>query len=141
MLYQFLPHNKQSESAICIHIFPYPLPLEPPSHLPIPPIQMVTKHRADLPVLCNSFPLAIHFIFGNVYMSVLLSHFIPASPSPLCPQARSLRLRLYSCLATRFISTVFLDSIYVCQHMVFVFLFLTYFSLYDRLQVHLPHYR
>ena len=31
----------------------------------------------------------------------------------------------------------FLDSIYMCQHTVFVFLFLTYFTLYDRLYVHL----
>ena len=30
----------------------------------------------------------------------------------------------------------FLDSIYTCQHTVFDFLFLTYFTLYDRLQVH-----
>ena len=35
----------------------------------------------------------------------------------------------------------FLDSIYMCQHTVFVFLFLTYFTLYDRLQVHPPHYK
>ena len=43
---------------------------------------MVTKHRADLPVLCGCFPLAIYFTFGSVYMSMLLSHFVPASPSP-----------------------------------------------------------
>ena len=27
---------------------------------------MVTKHRADLPVLCGCFPLAIYFTFGSV---------------------------------------------------------------------------
>ena len=27
---------QQSESAICIHISPYPLPPEPPSHPPYP---------------------------------------------------------------------------------------------------------
>ena len=26
----------QSESTVCIHISPYPLPLEPPSHPPYP---------------------------------------------------------------------------------------------------------
>ena len=35
----------------------------------------------------------------------------------------------------------FLDSICMCQPMVFVFLFLTYFTLCDRLQVQPPHYK
>ena len=35
-------------------------------------------------------------------------------------------------LANRFISTVFLDSIYVYWNTTFVFLFLTYFTLYNR---------
>ena len=30
---------------------------------------------------------------------------------------------------------------YICQHMVLVFLFLTYFTVYDRPQVHPPHYK
>ena len=72
----------QSESAICIHIPPYPLPLEPPSHLPYPTPLGVEKHQADLPVLCGCFPLAIYFTCGSVYMSMLLSlrPCIPLSP-------------------------------------------------------------
>ena len=64
-----------------------------------------------------------------------LSHFVPAYPSPSpYPQVHSLLLHLYSCPAPRFLRTIFfLDSIYMCQHMVFVFLFLTYFTLYDKL--------
>ena len=137
MLCQFLLYNKVNQ----LYVYMYPhisslLHLRPT--LPIPPLQLVTKHRADLPVLCSCFPLAIYFTFGSVYMSVLLSHFVPASPSPgSCPQVHSLHLRLYSCPATRLISTVFLDSIYVCQQMVFVSLFLTYFKLCDYLQPHL----
>ena len=50
--------------------------------LPIPPLQVITKYRADLPVLCSCFPLAIQFTFGSVYMSMPLSHFVPAYPSP-----------------------------------------------------------
>ena len=61
--------------------------------------------------------LAIYFTFGSVYMSVLLSHFVPAysSPSP-CPQVHSLRLRLYSGPAPRFFRTFFFFfySIYIC---------------------------
>ena len=53
-----------------------------PPTLPIPPLKVVTKHRADLPVLCGCFPLASYFTFGSVYMSVPLSHFVPAYPSP-----------------------------------------------------------
>ena len=35
---------QQSESAMCIHISPYPLPLEPPSHPPYP--TPLGRHKA-----------------------------------------------------------------------------------------------
>ena len=57
---------------------------------------------------CSCFPLAIYFTFDSVYMSMLLSHFVPASPSSSpCPQVHPLRLHLYSCPAPRFIRTIF----------------------------------
>ena len=142
MVCQFLLYNKVNQ--LYIYIYPHiPSLLRLPATLPIPPLQVVTKHRADLPVLCNCFPLAIYFTFGSVYMSMPLSHFVPDYPSPsLCPQVHSLHLCLYSCPAPRFFITIFKKySIYMCQHMVFAFLFLTYFTLYDRLQVHPPHYK
>ena len=37
---------------------------------------MVTKHGADLPVLCGCFPLAIYFTFGSVYVSMPLCFFV-----------------------------------------------------------------
>ena len=104
---------------ICSHISS--LLRLPPSTLSIPPLQVVTKHRADLPVLCGCFPLAIYFTFGSVYMSMPLSHFVPAYPSPSpYPQVHSLvGLWLYSRLAPRFFMTIFfvcfLDSKYNCQ--------------------------
>ena len=59
-------------------------------------------------MLCGCFPLAIYFTFGSVYLSMPLSHFVPAYPSPsLCPQVHSLRLCLYSCPAPRFFRTIF----------------------------------
>ena len=78
------------------------IPISPPScislppTLPIPPLEVVTEHQADLPVLCSCFPLAISFTFGSVYMSMLLSHFVLAylSPAP-CPQVHSIHLRLF----------------------------------------------
>ena len=140
---QFLLYNNMNQ--LYVYIYPHiPSLLHLPPTLPVPPFQVVTKHQADLPVLCGCFPLAIYFTFGSVYMSMLPYHFIPAYPSPSpCPQVHSLHLRLYSCPAPRFFRSIFffLDSIYMCQHMVFVLLFLTYFTLYDRLQVHPPHYK
>ena len=142
MVCQFLLYNKVNQ--FYVYIYPHISSLlRLPSTLPIPPLQVVTKHQADLPVLCSCFPLAIYFTFGSVCMSVPLFHFIPAYSSPSsCPQVLSLCLRVYSCPAPRFFGTIFfLDSIYMCQHMVFVFFFRTYFTLYDRLQVHPPHYK
>ena len=142
MLCQFLLYNKVNQ--LHLYIYPHiPSLLCLPPTLVIPPLQVVTKHQADLSVLCGCFPLAIYFTFGSVYMSMLLSQFVPAYPYPSpCPQVHSLCLHLYSCPAPRFIRTIFfLDSIYMCQHTVFDFLFLTYFTLYDRHQVHPPHYQ
>ena len=102
MMCQFLLYNKVNQLYIYIHPHVSSL-LRLPPILPIPPLQGVTKHRADLPVLCGCFPLAISFTFGSVYMSMPLSHFVPAYPSTSpCPQVHSLRLRLYSCPAPRF---------------------------------------
>ena len=88
------------------------IPISPPSWASLPPSLSHPSRSsqsigADLPGLCSSFPLAIHFTCGSEYMSMLLSHFFPASPSPPCPQVHSLHLHLYSCPATSFISTVF----------------------------------
>ena len=138
MLCQFLLYNKVNQ--LYAYIYPHiPSLLSLPPTLPIPPLQVVIKHRADLPVLCSSFPLAIYFTFGSVYMSVLLSHYVPASPPPTVSSSP------FSTSASLFLpyhQAHFLDSIYyMCQHTVFIFLFLTYFTLYDRLQVHPPHYK
>ena len=77
---QFLLHNKANQpyAYTCHHISSL---LRLPPILPIPPLQVITKHRADLPVLCCCFPLAIYFTFGSVYIYRCYSHFAPASPS------------------------------------------------------------
>ena len=69
-------------------------------------------------------------------MSVLISQFIPSFSYPYI---HSLHLHLYSCPRTRFTCTIFLESTYKQYYMIFVFLFLTYFTLYDRLLVY-PHF-
>ena len=102
MVCQFLLYNKVNQ--LYINIYPHiPSLLHLPPTLPIPPLQVVSKHGADLPVLCGCFPLAIYFTSGSVYMSMALSHFVPAYRSPFpCPQVHSLPLCLYSCPAPRF---------------------------------------
>ena len=81
MACQFLLYNKENE--LYVYIYPHiPSLLCLPPTLPIPPLQVITKRWADLPVLCSCFPLANHFTFDSVYMSMLLSLkiFFPASP-------------------------------------------------------------
>ena len=96
MVCQFLSYNKVNE--LYIYIYP-PISslLSLPPTLSIPPLQVITKHGADLPVLCSSFPPAIHFTFGSVCMSMLLSHFVPAPPFPCV-----LKSVLYVCVFSFF---------------------------------------
>ena len=87
------------------------MPISPPSCVSLPPSLSHPSRwseSTELTSLCYAaasccFPLAICFTFGSVYMSMPLSHFVPAYPSPSpCPQVHSLRLHLYSCPAPRF---------------------------------------
>ena len=58
-----------------------PLPLEPLSPSPIPPIQVITASQAGLPVLLSSSSLAMRFTHDTVYRLKLLSLVILLSPS------------------------------------------------------------
>ena len=62
-----------SESAICVD----PVRPETPAYCPTPTPQVITEH----PVTYSSVPLASYFTHRSVSMSVLLSQFIPPSPS------------------------------------------------------------
>ena len=72
MVCQFLLYNKVNQLNIYIYLHSSSLLHLPPT-LPIPPLQVITKHGADLPVLCGCFPLAIYFTLGSVYKSIELS--------------------------------------------------------------------
>ena len=128
ILCQFLLHNKanQPHAYTCPHISS--LLSLPPIH-PIPPLQVIAKHQADLPVLCGCFPPAIYFTFGSVYMSMLLLSLRPSFALP--PHVLKSILYIYLFIPVLQLGSsvpffFFLDSIYMHQHMVFVFLFLTY---------------
>ena len=78
--------------------------------------------------------IVIYFTYDNTHISMLFYQIIPPSPSPRSPNFCSLHLCLFRCPAYRVIVTVFLNSIHI-----FMFLFMTYFTLYNRLQFHLLH--
>ena len=46
---------------------------------PIPPLQVFTEHRVELPTLYSKFPLALCFTHGHIYISRLLFPFVPPS--------------------------------------------------------------
>ena len=73
-------------------------------------------------------------------LTLLLPPSLPFPSPSSSPFSTSVSLFL-SCPQVHQNHFFFLDSIGMCQHMVFVILFLTYFTLYDRLQVHPPHYK
>ena len=77
---------------ICLIIYTYP-PLLEPAFMPLVPLLwVITKHRARLLALFSNFPLSVCFTHGVVYLSVILSQFIPPSPFPTVrfPQVHSL---------------------------------------------------
>ena len=124
LLCQFLLYNK-----VISYMYTY-ITIPPPSCLSLPPSPSHPSRwsqSTELISLCYaaaSHQLSILRLV--VYICPCHSHFVPAYPSPSpCPQVHSLHLCLYSCPAPRFFRTIFfLDSIYMCQLMVFVFLLL-----------------
>ena len=107
MVCQFLLYNKVIS---CTYT---QIPISPPCCISFPPSlshpsSWTQSTKLISLVLCGCFPLAIYFTFGSVYMSMPLSHFVPAYPSPSpCLQVYSLRLHLYSCPAPKFFKTIF----------------------------------
>ena len=83
MVCLFLLYNKVNQLYIyiCSHISSL-LHLPPPI-LPIPPLQVVTKHRADLPVLCGCFPLAIYFTFPTTHFKSKLAQCTGSLPTTI----------------------------------------------------------
>ena len=77
------------------------------------PIEVITEHGAELPDLLQQFPTS--YLFHTRWYTrqcYSLSSCHPPLPL-LCPRVCSLPPSLSSCPANRFISTIFLDFIYM----------------------------
>ena len=123
-----------------VHEFPILKP-SPTSHLP-PHIISLDHPRAPAPSIL--YPASnIDWRFVSYMIVYMFQCHSPKSSHPLrlpqSPKVRSIHLCLFCCLTCNVIITIFLNSIYMCQYTVFVFFFLAYFTLYNRLQFHPSH--
>lgn len=105
-------------NQLLVYIRPLPLNLPPTSHHVSP--SRPSQQSTDLaPMSCSKFPLAYLMLHMIIHMfpccCLQLSHpllpTVSVSASPRLP-------------SDRFISPIFLDSIYMCSYMIFAFLFL-----------------
>ena len=108
---------QRSHNSVCVCVCRY-IYISPPSwaFLPLIPCPNFLGHsecQAGFPVLYGSFPLAMYFTYGSVYMWYYFLNLPQPFLPPLCPQVHSLHLRLYSCPTNKLICTIFLDSIHI----------------------------
>ena len=123
-----------SHGCTCV---PHPEPL---SHLPPHPIPLGHPSATALSTLSHASNLDWRSI-SHMIIYMFQCYSLRSSHPCLLPQSpkiSSLHLCLFCCLAYRVTITVFLNSIYMHSYTVLVFLFLTYFSLYNRLWFHPP---
>ena len=115
-------------------------PMSPPSQPSLPsPSPSQPSRLSQSPCLsplshtANSHWLSILQTFCRFPCYPLLHLILSFLPFP-CVR-RSVLYVCFSIAALKINSSVpfFLDSIYVCQYSIFIFLFLTYFTLYNRL--------
>ena len=96
-----------SYTVVCIVV--------PPSQLPPQPTPLGCPGAPVLGSLCHT--VNSHWL-SNLHMIIYLFHCYSFKQShllspPLCPKIRSLCLHLYCCPVDRFISTIFLGSVYM----------------------------
>ena len=110
---------------------PPPSPYHPSGH-PKAPALSTLSHASNLDWWSISH--MIMYMFECYCLKSSHPHLLPQ-----CPKVSSLHLCLFCCLIYRVIITIFICSIYMHQYAVLVFFFMTYFTLYNRLQFHPPH--
>ena len=78
----------------------------------------------QIPIGYLSYTWYCKFLCYSLHTSPLPSPLLPP-----CPEVCSLCLFLHCCPENKFMSAISSDSINMCQYMIFIFLFLTYFTL------------
>ena len=136
MLLWFLPYTSMNQPRVYM-CRPILNPL--PTSLPTPSLWVVPEHRLSALLHASnlhwsSVSHVVIYTFQCYSLKSSHPHLLPQSPK-VC----SLPLCLFCCLTYRITATIFLNSIYMHYYTVLVFLFLTYFTLYNRLSVH-PRY-
>ena len=110
-----------------------PFPLRPhpiPQGHPRAPALNTLSHASSLD--WRSVSHMIIYMFQWYSLRSSHPHLLPQSP-------KDSSIYLFCCLAYRVIITIFLNSICMHYYTVLVFFFLTYFTLYNRLQFLPPH--
>ena len=121
------------ESALGVHVFPI---LNPPPTLSHPSGSSQCT-SPEHPVSCIKPGLAICFTYDNIHVSMLFSQIIPPLPSP--KESKSLFFTSVSLFLSHYYHyRLSKFHIYVLVYCL-VFFFLTYFTLYNRLQFQPPH--
>ena len=124
-----------SHGCTCV---PHP---ELSSLLPPPPIPQGHPSAPALSILSHASNLDWWSISHMIIYLIQCYSLKSSHPRllPLSPKVCSLHLCLFLCLAYRVIFIIFLNFMSMHWYTVFALLFLTYFILYKRLQVHPPH--
>ena len=124
------------KSATGVHVFPI-LNAPPTSH-PIPSLWAIPWTNPEHPVSCIEPGLAIHFTYDNIHVSMLFSQIIPPLPSPT--ESKRLFYTSVSLLVSRIQGYHYhLSKFHIYALVYCIGVFLSGFTLYNRLQFHPPH--
>ena len=111
-----------------------PFPLSSPYH----PSGSSQCTSPEHPVSCIEPGLAIHFTYDIIHVSMPFSQVIPPSPSPT--ESRRLLYTFMSLLLSRIQGYRYhLSKFYIYALVYFIGVFLSDFTLYNRLQFHPSH--
>ena len=135
ILWWVLPYIDMNQPWVYMHVSPHS---ESHSHLNPHPITLGCPRAPALSALLHISNL-LRSSFSHMVIHMFQCYSLkPSHPCLLLqsPKVCSLHLYLFCCIEYRI--AIFLNSIYMHEYTVLVFFFLTYFTLYNRLQFHPP---